>query len=74
MVGMRPKLLWEAAGHLVRLTEGKMKTRSLEVVLAEEREMNDVRLSGRGDYRPRRHLELLGEYLTIRQKEQQRCT
>ena len=74
MVGRRPKLLWEAAGHLVRLTDGGLKTRALETVLAEERELNDVRLSGHGDYRPRRHIEVLGEYLTIRQKEQQRCT
>lgn len=74
MVGRRPRLLWEAAGHMVRLTEGKMKTRALEVVLADERELNDVRLSGHGDYRPRRHVEVLGEYLTIRQKEQQQCT
>jgi len=51
-----------------------MKTRALEVVLAEERELNDVRLSGHGDYRPRRHLEVLGEYLTIKRKEQQQCT
>ncbi|UFK26715.1 hypothetical protein [Roseobacter phage RDJL6] len=71
---MRPKLLWSAAEALYRLTNGKMRTRALDTILQEEEELNDVRRSGHGDYSPRRHVEVLGEYLTAKRKAEAKCT
>lgn len=71
---MRPKLLWTAAGILADMHNGKMKTRSLAVVREEERELNDCRLSGTGNYTFCRHIELLADYLTIKRKEHAKCT
>ncbi|ADK73437.1 hypothetical protein RDJLphi1_gp36 [Roseobacter phage RDJL Phi 1] len=70
----RPKILVEAANHMVRMSNGKLKTRSLAVVEAEEQELNDARLSGVGNYSGRRHIELVAEYITIKRKEQDKCT
>lgn len=71
---MRPKLLVEAANHMVRMSNGKLKTRALAIVQDEEMELNDARLTGVGNYSCRRHVELLAEYLTIKRKEQAKCT
>jgi len=71
---MRPRLLWKAAGILVDMTNGKMKTRSLRIVQDEEMELNDCRLTGQGNYTCRRHIELLAEYLTIKRKAAAKCT
>lgn len=71
---LRPKLLVTAARHMVTMTNGKMKTRALHIVEAEELELNDARLTGVGNYSCRRHIELLAEYLTIKRKEQTSCT
>jgi len=69
----RPKLLGSAANHYADLAKGR-RTRSLQAVLDEESDLEDMRQRGSGDYRVMRHIEVLGEFVLIQRKERDQCT
>lgn len=69
---LRPRLLWAAARYVADNWGSRPLRRAVSTVLDEEADLERARTSKSGEYSPRRHVEVLGEYLLHR--ERQRCT